>query len=260
MNMDLTGKHAVVCGSTQGIGKASALALSNRGASITLMARNEEQLKKVLTELQPHQQNDYIVADFSHPVEVEDKIKQWSENHVAHILLNNTGGPKGGPIIEAKPSEFTAAFSQHLVCNHVLVQALFPGMKEEGYGRIINVISTSVKQPIDNLGVSNTIRGAVANWSKTLANEIGKYNITVNNILPGFTNTSRLQSIAKNKVAKGLASDTEEAINNMANMSPMKRVAQPEELANAVVFLASPAASYINGINVPIDGGRTKSL
>lgn len=260
MNMDLTGKHAVVCGSTQGIGKASAIALSNMGASITLMARNEKQLKKVLKELQPHSNNDYIVADFSKPEEVEQRIKEWSKTHNAHILLNNTGGPKGGPIIDAKPSEFIAAFSQHLICNHILVQTLFPGMKEEGYGRIINIVSTSVKQPIDNLGVSNTVRGAVANWSKTLANELGKYNITVNNILPGFTDTSRLQAIAKNKVAKSLATNTDEAIENMANLSPMKRVAQPEELANAVVFLASPAASYINGINVPVDGGRTKSL
>lgn len=260
MNMDLTGKHALVCGSTQGIGKASAIALSNLGASITLMARNEEQLKKVLNELQPHPDNDYIVADFSNPDEVEERITAWSKNHKAHILLNNTGGPKGGPIIDAKPSEFTAAFSQHLICNHILVQALYPGMKEDGYGRIINIISTSVKQPIDNLGVSNTIRGAVANWSKTLANELGKYNITVNNILPGYTNTARLKSIAENKVAKSLASNTDEAIKDMADKSPMKRVAQPEELANVVAFLASPAAGYINGINVPVDGGRTKSL
>lgn len=260
MNMDLTGKHAVVCGSTQGIGKAAAIALSDLGASITLMARNEEQLKKVLKELQPNDRNDYIVADFSKPEEVEQKIKQWSGKYKAHILINNTGGPKGGPIIEAKPSEFLAAFSQHLICNQILVQALVPGMKEEGYGRIINIISTSVKQPIDNLGVSNTIRGAVANWSKTLANELGKYNITVNNILPGYTNTARLKAIAENKVAKSLASNTDEAIQDMADNSPMKRVAQPEELANAVAFLASPAASYINGINIPVDGGRTKSL
>lgn len=260
MNLDLTGKHAVVCGSTQGIGKAAAIALSNLGASITLIARNEEKLKRVLDELQPNPLNDYIVADFTKPEEVEQKITRWSNNHKAHILLNNTGGPKGGPIIEAKPSEFLVAFSQHLICNHILVQALFPGMKEEGYGRIINVISTSVKQPIDNLGVSNTIRGAVANWSKTLANELGKYNITVNNILPGYTNTERLQSIAEDKVAKSLALNTDEAIRDMADKSPMKRVAQPEELADVVAFLASPAASYVNGINLPVDGGRTKSL
>lgn len=260
MNIDLTGKHAVVCGSTQGIGRESALALSRQGASITLVARNEEKLKTVLAELEPNAKNDYIVADFSNPKDLERKIKAWSSKNKAHILLNNTGGPKGGPIRKAKVEEFTDAFTNHLVCNHVLVQALYPGMKEEGYGRIINIISTSVKQPLDGLGVSNTIRGAVANWSKTMANELGQYNITVNNVLPGATNTVRLQSIAENKADQSSVLNYEEILSNMAAQSPMKRIAQPEEIANAVAFLASPAASYINGINVPVDGGRTKSL
>jgi 3-oxoacyl-[acyl-carrier protein] reductase len=260
MNIDLTGKHAVVCGSTQGIGKESAIALSKLGASITLVARNEAKLKDVLKELNPNSKNDYIIADFSQPLDLERKIKMWAEKNKAHILLNNTGGPKGGPIRKAKVSEFTDAFTNHLVCNHILVQALYPGMKEEGYGRIINIISTSVKQPLDGLGVSNTIRGAVANWSKTLANELGQYNITVNNVLPGATNTVRLQSIAENKAAGSSILNYDEILSNMAAQSPMKRIAQPEEIANAVAFLASPAASYINGINVPVDGGRTKSL
>lgn len=260
MNIDLTGKHAVVCGSTQGIGKESAIALSKLGASITLVARNEAKLKDVLKELKPNSKNDYIVADFSQPQDLERKIKLWASSHKAHILLNNTGGPKGGPIRKAKVSEFIDAFTNHLVCNHILVQALYPGMKEEGYGRIINIISTSVKQPLDGLGVSNTIRGAVANWSKTMANELGQYNITVNNVLPGATNTVRLQSIAENKAAHSSILNYDEILANMAAQSPMKRIAQPEEIANAVAFLASPAASYINGINVPVDGGRTKSL
>src|SRR5690554_127129 len=260
MNIDLTGKHAVVCGSTQGIGKESAIALSKLGASITLVARNEAKLKAVLKELNPNDKNDYIVADFSQPLDLEKKIKSWASKNRAHILLNNTGGPKGGPIRKARVSEFTDAFNNHLVCNHILVQALYPGMKAEGYGRIINIISTSVKQPLDGLGVSNTIRGAVANWSKTLANELGQYNITVNNVLPGATNTVRLQSIAENKAATSSILNYDEILANMAAQSPMKRIAQPEEIANAVAFLASPAASYINGINVPVDGGRTKSL
>src|SRR5690554_5782314 len=259
MNIDLTGKHAVVCGSTQGIGKESAIALSKLGASITLVARNEAKLKAVLKELNPNDKNDYIVADFSQPLDLEKKIKSWASKNRAHILLNNTGGPKGGPIRKAKVSEFTDAFNNHLVCNHILVQALYPGMKAEGYGRIINIISTSVKQPLNGLGVSNTIRGAVANWSKTLANELGQFNITVNNVLPGATNTERLKSIASSKSEK--SGETVDAVfNTMANEVPMKRIAQPEEVANAVVFLASEAASYINGINVPVDGGRTKSL
>ncbi|WP_107040110.1 SDR family oxidoreductase [Brumimicrobium mesophilum] len=260
MNIDLKGKHAVVCGSTQGIGRESALKLSKLGASITLVARNEEKLKAVLKELEPNAKNDYIVADFSQPLELDRKIKEWANKNNAHILLNNTGGPKGGPIRKAKIEEFNEAFTNHLICNHILVQALYPGMKKEGYGRIINIISTSVKQPLDGLGVSNTIRGAVANWSKTLANELGQYNITVNNVLPGATNTVRLQSIAENKAAQSTGLNYEEILGSMAAQSPMKRIAQPEEIANAVAFLASPAASYINGINVPVDGGRTKSL
>ena len=260
MNTDLTGKHAVVCGSTQGIGKATALALANLGASITLVARTEEKLKAVLNELPKNDRNDYIVADFSNPKELEQKIKAWASTNTANILVNNTGGPKGGPIREAKLEEFTSAFNNHLICNHIMVQALWKGMKTEGYGRVINVISTSVKQPLDGLGVSNTVRGAVANWSKTLANELGQFNITVNNVLPGATNTVRLQSIAENKAAQSAGMDYQEILENMAKQSPMKRIAQPEEIADAIAFLASPAASYINGINVPVDGGRTKSL
>lgn len=260
MNTDLIGKRAVVCGSTQGIGKATAIALANLGASITLVARTEEKLKAVLNELPKNDRNDYIVADFSNPKELEQKIKAWASTNAANILVNNTGGPKGGPVREAKLEEFTSAFNNHLICNHIMVQALWKGMKTEGYGRIINVISTSVKQPLDGLGVSNTVRGAVANWSKTLANELGQFNITVNNVLPGATNTVRLQSIAENKAAQSAGMDYQEILENMAKQSPMKRIAQPEEIADAIAFLASPAANYINGINVPVDGGRTKSL
>ncbi len=260
MELSLDGKRAVVCGSTQGIGKSTALELAELGADVTLIARNEEKLKTVLAELKPNEKHGYLVADFSKPQELKKTITNWATENKAHILLNNTGGPKGGPIIDAGTEEFEEAFSQHLICNHIMVQALFPGMKALEYGRIINIISTSVKQPLDGLGVSNTVRGAVANWSKTLANELGKFNITVNNVLPGATNTSRLQSIAENKAAKSSGLNYDEILSNMAELSPMKRIAQPHEIANAVAFLASPAAGYINGINVPVDGGRTKSL
>lgn len=260
IEINLKGKHAIVCGSTQGIGKQVAMTLSSLGASITLIARNEEKLKQVLKELTPNAKNDYIVADFSKPLELEKKIQHWAEKKKAHILVNNTGGPTGGPIRNAKAMEFIDAFNQHLICNHVLVQTLYPIMREEGYGRIINIVSTSVKQPLNGLGVSNTIRGAVANWSKTLANELGQFNITVNNILPGPTNTSRIQSIAESETAKSSGLDYQEIVDSMAASVPMKRIAEPQEIANAVAFLATPAASYINGINLPVDGGRTKSL
>ena len=261
MNLHLTDKRAVVCGSTQGIGKASAIELAKLGASVVLVARNEEKLKAALLVLQSseNQKHSYIVADFSKPSELEVIISEWASKNKVHILVNNTGGPKGGPIRNAATSEFLDAFNQHLICNHIMVQALYPIMKEEGYGRIINVISTSVKQPLANLGVSNTIRGAVASWSKTLANELGQFNITVNNVLPGATNTDRLQTLAQIK-SDQINESVDSIFEEMASESPMNRIAQPEEIASAIAFLASPAASYINGINVPVDGGRTKSL
>lgn len=252
-----------MCGSTQGIGKATAIALANMGTDLVLIARNEDKLKETLAEmpmLSTDQKHTYLVADFSHPVELQKVIENYlQKGNTIHILVNNSGGPKGGPIKDAHPDEFIAAFNQHLICNHILAQAIFPGMIAANYGRIINVISTSVKQPLPNLGVSNTIRGAVASWSKTLANELGQYGITVNNVLPGATNTARLQSIAQVKAdqhQETIAAVFEE----MAQETPMKRIAQPEEIAAAIAFLASPDASYINGINVPVDGGRTKSL
>lgn len=260
--MKLNGKTALVSGSTQGIGKAVALKLAEMGAKVVLLARNEEKLKAVLNELSAdNQQNhDYLVADFSNPADLKQKIDGYlAKGNKIDILVNNTGGPKAGLAIDADISEFLAAFNQHLICNHILVQALVPGMKELGGGRIINVISTSVKQPLPGLGVSNTIRGAVGNWSKTLANELGQFNITVNNVLPGATNTTRLQEIASNKSTK-TGDSVDSIFEEMADESPMKRIAQPEEIAAAVVFLASPDASYINGINIPVDGGRTKSL
>ena len=223
-----------------------------------MVARNEEKLKAVLNELPNNNQNhSYIVADFTNPEDLRNKIEV--SNNQYHILINNTGGPAGGPVFNAELSEFERAFTMHLKCNHVLTQVVVPFMKEQGYGRVINVISTSVKQPLDGLGVSNTIRGAVANWSKTMANELGQFGITVNNVLPGATSTERLNEIINNKANK-TGKSVDEVINTMKNAAPAKRFAKPEEVANAVVFLASERASFINGINVPVDGGRTKSL
>jgi 3-oxoacyl-[acyl-carrier protein] reductase len=261
MNLDLTGKTAVVCGSTQGIGWAVAQELASLGARIVLLARDEEKLKTCLPKLHEHAklQHTYLVADFAHPQSVEEAIRAFTASNAAHILINNTGGPAPGPAIDAHIDDFRKAFNAHLVCNQILVQALVPGMKQAGYGRIINIISTSVKQPLPNLGVSNTIRGAVANWSKTLAMELGRFNITVNNVLPGATQTGRLEQIIQNKAQKA-GMQAAEVSHEMAEEVPMKRLAEPHEIANAVAFLASPAASYINGINVPVDGGRTLCL
>lgn len=255
-------RTAVVCGSTQGIGRAIAFQLAAQGVRVVLVGRNEQRLQETHAELERKfgKQPTFLRADFSHSDQVKKTIQSWvSEGNVAHILINNSGGPKSGPIVDADPSEFLAAFNQHLIGNHVMVQALIPGMKAAGFGRIINIISTSVKQPLANLGVSNTIRGAVANWSKTMANELGQFGITVNNVLPGATHTGRLEEIAQVRAQK--TGETLEAIfKDMGQESPMKRIAQPQEVAAAVAFLASDAASYINGINLPVDGGRTKSL
>ena len=254
--------NALVCGSTQGIGKSTAIKLAEMGANVVLIARNEKKLQETLAELQANgsQNHQYIVADFSKPNELKQIISDFiAEGNIINILINNTGGPKGGPIKDALVDEFISTFNQHLICNHILVQAIYPGMITSGYGRIINVISTSVKQPLPNLGVSNTIRGAVASWSKTLANELGEYGITVNNVLPGATNTIRLQGIAEAKSEK-TGETVSDIFEEMAAESPMNRIAQPEEIAAAIAFLASPEASYINGINLPVDGGRTKSL
>ncbi|UKN00896.1 SDR family oxidoreductase [Paracrocinitomix mangrovi] len=261
MNLDLSGKTAIVCGSTQGIGKASAEELANMGANIILIARNEDKLRIVQSELDQSkgQKHEYLVADFSKADELQQKLDAFLPGKSVHILINNTGGPAGGPAHTASIEEYRIAFNMHLICNQILAQAVIDKMKDAGYGRIINIISTSVKQPLPNLGVSNTIRGAVANWSKTLANELGQFNITVNNVLPGATSTARLDQIIGNKADK-TGKSKEDILAEMSAASPMNRVARPEEVANAVAFLASPAASYINGINVPVDGGRTKSL
>lgn len=262
MNLSLQHKTALVCGSTQGIGKAAAIELATLGARVILMARNEEKLKAVQAELQVLQPNNhgYIVADFAHPESVKNAIDQFlAGGETVNILVNNTGGPPAGKIAAAQVDEFRIAFNSHLINNHILAAAVMDGMKKSGYGRIINVISTSVKIPLHGLGVSNTIRGAVASWSKTLANELGQFGITVNNVLPGATNTIRLQNIIQNK-ANTTGHSTHEVMDEMAGEVPMKRVAEPEEIAAAIAFLASPAASYINGINLPVDGGRTGSL
>jgi 3-oxoacyl-[acyl-carrier protein] reductase len=262
MNISLEGKNAFVCGSTQGIGKAAAEELARLGAHITLVARNEEELKKVQESLPKEfsQKHDYICADFSKPDELKRKTEEYIfKNQTIHILINNTGGPPGGDITEAKTIEFMLAFNSHLLCNHILMQAVLPGMKSGKYGRIINVISTSVKQPIRGLGVSNTIRAAVNNWSKTLSMEVAKYGITVNNVLPGATSTQRLQSIfdARSKQRNIAIEDIKK---EWLNEIPAGRFGEPQEIANAIAFLASPAASYINGVNLPVDGGRTIAI
>jgi 3-oxoacyl-[acyl-carrier protein] reductase len=260
VNIHLKGKTALVCGSTQGIGKAIAMQLAASGANIVLLARNEDKLKSLAASL-PNadgQQHRYLVADFADTSSVAAITGAVSASGI-DILINNTGGPAAGKAIDARIEEFLQAFNAHLINNQQLVQAVVPHMKSKGNGRIINIISTSVKVPLHNLGVSNTIRGAVGNWSKTLANELAPFNITVNNILPGATETERLSSIIDNKSSK-LQVEKEEIHDEMLAEIPMNRFGKPEEPAYAATFLCSEYAAYITGTNIVVDGGRTPCL
>jgi 3-oxoacyl-[acyl-carrier protein] reductase len=261
--MSLLPYHALVGGSTQGIGRAAAEALAEAGATVTLISRNEAALRDVAAALPtPNgQQHDFLVADFARPAEVAEVVKSYLAAHPAgfQILVNNTGGPPAGPLLAATPADFESAFAQHVICNQLLAQALVPGMAAAGYGRIINIVSTSVKMPLAGLGVSNTIRGAVASWAKTLSNEVAGQGITVNNVLPGATVTQRHESLLAKKMADtGQTKEQVEAA--MLKQIPAHRFGQASELGAAVAFLASPAAGYINGTSLPVDGGRTGSL
>lgn len=262
MNLDLTGKNALVCGGSKGIGNAIAKELALLGANITICSRNLETLQIAASEFDTSKANkhNYFIADFSKPNSLKSNLEAFLKktNIKFHILINNTGGPTGGPIINADIEEFKNAFNNHLICNHILAQTLLPSLKN-GYGRIINIISTSVKVPLNGLGVSNTIRGAVASWGKTLANELGQFNITVNNILPGATNTERLNSIIENKANK-TGKSLKDVNKAMKSIIPLARFGEPNEIANMVAFLCSPAGSYVSGQSIAVDGGRTPSI
>lgn len=261
MNLSLDSKTALVCGASQGIGRAISIALADLGASCILLARNESALKEAVGQLNTEkgQIHRYVVVDFTQLETFKTTVSSITAKWGIDILINNTGGPAGGLIADADPSAFENAFRQHLLCNHMLAQAVIPHMKEKAWGRIINVISTSVKIPINNLGVSNTIRAAVASWAKTLSNELAVHGITVNSLLPGFISTSRLDAVAEGFAAReGI--DKSIMVQTMKNSVPAKRFGDPSEIAAVAAFVASPAASYVNGITIPVDGGRTGSI
>jgi 3-oxoacyl-[acyl-carrier protein] reductase len=258
----LQGRRALVCGSTQGIGRASAEGLARAGAEVVLLARNPEQLEAVRAALPIGDgvRHETLVADFADPGAVRNVVGEYLAGHPPiHVLVNNTGGPPAGPALEASEEAFRAAFAMHLFCNHALVQSVVPGMRAAGYGRIINIISTSVREPIKGLGVSNTVRGAVASWAKTLSKELGPSGITVNNVLPGSTRTGRLESIIAGR-AKSAGMEVPQIEQSLMAEIPLGRFAAPDEIAAAIVFLASPAANYITGVSLPVDGGRLASI
>lgn len=257
--LDLRDRRAIVCGSTKGIGRASAAELAQRGATVLLLARDAAALKQVCSELPAPagQVHESLVADFAQPAAVATAAAGAVERGgPVHVLVNNTGGPPSGPIAAATPEAFLQAFSAHVIANQLLVQAVLAGMKDAGFGRIINIISTSVLTPIRGLGVSNTIRAAVANWARTLAGEVAPHGITVNNVLPGYTDTDRLASLFARR-AEASGTSAAEIREDIISTIPAGRLARAEEIAAVVGFLASPAASYVNGVNLPVDGGRT---
>ncbi|MBK9247231.1 MAG: SDR family oxidoreductase [Ignavibacteria bacterium] len=262
MELRLDGKTALVCGSTQGIGRAIAEEFAMAGARVVLIARNEDALRETLATLAAPTAGEhaYLVADFTEPESVRRAVAGYlNEGHQINIVVNNSGGPAPGAVAAARTEEFVHALTVHLLCSQTIMQLVVGGMKSNGYGRFINIISTSVRQPLDGLGVSNTIRGAMGSWSKTLATELAPHGITVNNVLPGATKTGRLKAIIARKAAES-GKSTADIEHEMTAEIPAKRFAEPREIAHAALFLASSKAAYVTGINLTVDGGRTKAL
>lgn len=261
MDLSLIGKHALVCGASEGIGRATAHELALLGADITVLARRAEVLQTVVAALPRSgaQQHGWIAADVAQHDALRAQVEALAAGKPVQVLVNNTGGPPGGPAHAADAAAFLDAFHKHLLANQILLQAVLPGMRSAAWGRVVNVISTSVKEPIAGLGVSNTIRGAVAGWAKTLSRELAAHGITVNNVLPGYTETGRIAQIIGDR-AKASGQSEDAIAEGMRSTVPAGRFAEPEEIAAAIAFLCSPAAGYINGVSLAVDGGRMQSI
>jgi 3-oxoacyl-[acyl-carrier protein] reductase len=262
-DLNLSGRTALVCGASAGIGAAAAQTLAQMGASVIALARSDEKLRAVIERLPVHKKakHRFIACDLNDHLKLKSLIEaevSASEGAI-EILINNSAGPKGGPITEAAGDEFARAFHQHVLTSQLLVQIVLPGMKTRGYGRIVNVISTSVRMPIPGLGVSNVVRGATASWAKTLALEVAPWGITVNSVLPGYTKTERLSSLVK-AAADRLKKSEKEIEDEWKAATPVKRFGEPQELAAAIGFLTSPAAGFITGVALPVDGGRIGAI
>jgi 3-oxoacyl-[acyl-carrier protein] reductase len=261
LTTSLDGLHALVCGASSGIGRAVALALAERGAAVTVLARSEDKLLALLPQLDAAGSSAAraVVADLDDRAGLCDQIASLlAEVGTVHILVNNAGGPPSGPILEATESDFLSAFARHVLASHLLTRLLLPGMRSADYGRILNIVSTSVKEPIPNLGVSNTIRAAIASWAKSVARELPP-GVTINNLLPGFTDTERLESLGRGQAERRGISVEEVRAGWLAQI-PEGRLGRPEELAAVAAFLVSPAASYVRGQSIAVDGGRLRGI
>ncbi|MGI8635932.1 MAG: SDR family oxidoreductase [Segetibacter sp.] len=262
MNLNLTNKTALVCGASQGLGLACAIELALLGANVIVASRSDDKLRSAVKQLDSSlgQKHQLLVLDLAQSQAAKQIVQSFlSRGNVIHILVNNAGGPPSATMLDTASEEIEKAFRTHVISSHLLAQLVVPGMIASGFGRIVNIVSTSVKQPINGLGISNLVRAAVANWAKTLSNEIAGFGITVNNVLPGFTNTERLNYLfSKQATDQGISK--EDIFDKTIASIPVKRVGEPAEFGAAVAFLCSPAASYINGINLPVDGGRTGGL
>lgn len=259
MDLNLASRHALVCGASAGIGRAAAHELALLGAGVTVLARRADALQAVVDALPGDGRHGWIAADVSRPDALREQVQALVGDRPVHILVNNTGGPPGGPAHSADNDAFLDAFNRHLIANQTLLQAVLPGMQAVQWGRIVNVISTSVREPIAGLGVSNTVRGAVAAWAKTLSRELAPHGITVNNVLPGFTETGRIEQIVRGRAtAEG---SSEEAVRAAMRAGvPAGRFASPEETGGVIAFLCTPAAAYVNGVSLAVDGGRMQSI
>ena len=261
MEIDLTGKFALVGGSTDGIGKAIATRLAASGASVCIMARNKSKLEKVVNELDTsrNQKHKFLEVDFSNYNLFSNSIKYFFKTNHIDILVNNTQGPEGGSALEKSIDDYQSAFDLLFKCAVKTSLLALTNMRDKKWGRIINVASISVKEPLNYLVLSNSLRSALVTWSKTLSVDIAKFNITINNVLTGYFNTERLKQLNSKKAEK-LGINISKIEDKIKDTIPMKRFGNPEEYANLVCFLASEKSDYITGINIPIDGGFLKSL
>jgi len=261
MERPLTGRRALVCGASAGIGRATALALAEAGAEVTALARRADRLEALLPELlrRGAPAARFLALDLEDRAGLGPAIEAHLTDHgTIQVLVNNAGGPPSGPLLEAGDEDFLRPLARHLLAAHHLVRLLLPGMLAAGYGRIVNIISTSVREPIPNLGVSNTVRGAMAAWAKSVSRELPP-GVTINNVLPGYTDTERLGEL-KAAAARRLGRSPAEVERDWLAPVPEGRLGRPEEIAAAVVFLASPHASFVRGVSLPVDGGRLQSL